>query len=490
MAGSDLQTVTILAYGDENYPGLGGKFLPFSTLFEEDETGELRGKLVQSWEHQPTSGSWLLHLRPDVRWHDGEPFTAHDVEFSIDYYARGGEAPPGACRADVVDDTTLIAANDGRCGIWPFDSWSTMLPRHLLADLDPAEAREWDFWKQPVGTGPYRWVRYVPKTMIEYEANPDYFLGKPEIERVILRFGSTVPMIELLAGNVDAAATWSDVSLEDIPKLGESFQTFWKWFPGRRSFIIWNHQNELFSDVRIRRALTLAIDRPELAEVSNYPTGVPTPDVPLTSSLYRRGGYPEPLPYDPDRARELLEEAGWTDPAGSGVRERHGRPFRFTALIRPAYGTQAVLVQEQLRRVGVRMEVQTLDDNFIGRRLSTGSFDAVVGMDAISLERGLWVTDPDAQPWEWGYFNPSFAALFEEWGQIEYQDPARADSLFLEITKIFREDQPLTYLLPDLLYSVAHRRIRGLSSPYRHDPVPAMEYLWIDEDWVPEEDNS
>lgn len=480
---SALTTVTVLAYGDESYPGYAGQFLAFSTLFEEDETGEMRGKLVRSWEQEPGTNAWTLHLHPAVRWHDGVPFTARDVKFTIEYMARNWEVPPGACQVVVVDDSTAVVTNEGLCGVWPFDTWHEMLPEHLLADLDPAQSREWDFWKEPVGTGPYRWVRYEPKTMIEYEANPDYFLGKPAIDRVILRFGSTAAVLELLAENADAVGTWGEVPLNDLPKLGETFQTFSKWFPGRRTAIYWNHANELFADVEVRRALTLAIDRPELAQVQHYPSDVPTLDVPLTSSLHRRGGYPDPLPHDPDGARELLTASGWTDEDGDGIRERDGRPFEFTALVRSEAYTEAVLVQDQLRRVGVRMEMLQLDGNLVGRRLSTGEFDAAFVMDVISLNRGLWVSDASSQPWEWGYFSPRLAALLAEWQAIEYQDPATADSLFLEIVHIFREEQPLTYLLPDLMYSVAHRRIRGLSSPYRHDPVAAMEYLWIDQDW-------
>jgi peptide/nickel transport system substrate-binding protein len=457
--------------------------LAFSTLFEEDETGEIRGKLVRSWERDPETNAWTLHLRTDVRWHDGVRFTAGDVEFTLEYLKRQWQVPPGGgCPLEVVDDSTLTLPSDGRCGVWPFDTWYRMLPAHLLADLDPAEQREWDFWKEPVGTGPYRWVRYVPETMIEYEANPDYFLGKPSIDRVILKFGSSTASLELLAGNVDAVGTWGGLPLEDFPKLGKTFRTFWKWLPGRRSVIYWNHARDLFADVRVRRALTLAIDRRELAEVRHYPPDVPTPDVPLTSSLYRRGGYPDPLPHDPESAGRLLRESGWIDEDGDGVRDRDGRPFHFTAMVRPEVYTESILVQDQLRRVGVHMELLQLDAVLIGGRLETGSFDAVFSLDMISMNRGLWVADESAQPWEWGYYNARFAEMFGEWQAIEHQDPVRADSLFLDIVHIFRDEQPVTYLLPDLFYSVAHRRIRGLSSPYRHDPVQAMEYLWIEEE--------
>ena len=67
--------------------------------------------------------------------------------------------------------------------------WTIFLPRHLLEDLDPGAFYDWDFWTHPVGNGPYRYVRHVPKTMIAFEANPDYFLGQPKIERVVLKFG-------------------------------------------------------------------------------------------------------------------------------------------------------------------------------------------------------------------------------------------------------------------------------------------------------------
>jgi peptide/nickel transport system substrate-binding protein len=432
---SALTTVTVLAYGDESYPGYAGQFLAFSTLFEEDETGEIRGKLVRSWEQDPGTHTWTLHLRTDVRWHDGVPFTARDVEFTLDYLKRDWGVPPGeGCPLEVVNDSTLTLPGDGSCGVWPFDTWYEMLPEHLLADLDPDERREWEFWKEPVGTGPYRWVRSVPKTMIEYEANPDYFLGKPSIDRVILKFGSSAAVLELLAGNADAVGTWGDLPLNDFPKLGENFRMFWTSLPGRREAIFWNHANELFAEVEVRRALTRAIDQTELAQVQHYPPDLPIPDVPLTSGLFRRGGYPDALPYDPEEARRLLTEAGWTDDDGDGVRERNGHPFRFTALVRSAVYTDAVLVQDQLRRVGVRMEMIALDDNLIGGRMSTGEFDAVFGMDIIGMNRGLWVTDASSQPWDWGYFNPRLAALLAEFRAIEDQDVAIADSLFLEYT--------------------------------------------------------
>ena len=113
-------TVTVLAYGDETYPGYAGQFLAFSTLFEEDETGEIRGKLVRSWERDPETNAWTLHLRTDVRWHDGVRFTAGDVEFTLEYLKRQWQVPPGGgCPLEVVDDSTLTLPSDGRCGVWP-----------------------------------------------------------------------------------------------------------------------------------------------------------------------------------------------------------------------------------------------------------------------------------------------------------------------------------------------------------------------------------
>ena len=134
------------------------------------------------------------------------PVTAEDIKFSIELFANP-DAP--LYEAFWYDIETITARDDFTLAITfskPTNAldcwWDVYYPKHLLEDLDPKKYGSWKFWTEPVGNGPYRYVRHVPRTMIEIEANPDYYLGKPKIERVVFKFGGN-PLIELLSGNVD-----------------------------------------------------------------------------------------------------------------------------------------------------------------------------------------------------------------------------------------------------------------------------------------------
>lgn len=140
------------------------------------------------------------------------------MKFTIELQARPGILFDDAWHdvdSIVVQDDTTLTIHYGR----PKDAlntWMVYWPRHLLDGLDSARFWEWEFWTQPVGNGPYRYVRHVPKTMVELEANADYYAGKPAIDRVTIRFGGATPITELLSETVDIAAWANPV---DVPKV-------------------------------------------------------------------------------------------------------------------------------------------------------------------------------------------------------------------------------------------------------------------------------
>ncbi|HUP01184.1 MAG TPA: ABC transporter substrate-binding protein [Gemmatimonadota bacterium] len=317
---------------------MSAKFLLFLPLARFNEEGELEGRLAKAWEHSPDYREWTYDLRTDVRWQDGVPFTAHDVKFTLDTLSHPDVQyfGPGFIESTtVVDDATV----EIRFGGYPefFAMATVFYPRHLLSHLLPQRFFQWDFWKRPVGNGPYRFVRRLPKTMMEFEANPDYHRGKPRIDRVVLKFVDEAGLTDLLGGGADAV-TFSNPA--QIPKLGNDprFRVYHRLFELVSRAIYWNHAHPPFDDVRVRRALTLAINRRELLRVLNLPESFPVVDGIYTDRQLRRGQLPEPLPYDPAQARELLEAAGWRDLDGDGVRERGGKAFRFTAILPGAAG--------------------------------------------------------------------------------------------------------------------------------------------------------
>ena len=479
-------STVIVPYGDDErvlnpYFDMPAQFLVFLPLVTRNEHGELEGRLAKSWEHSPDYREWTYHLRTDVRWHDGVPVTAHDLKFTLDLLARPDVLSFGSGMFEsitVLDDSTVRVRYPG--ALFSFDWWVVYYPKHLLENLDPKEFSDWEFWTHPVGNGPYRYVRHVPKTMMEFEANPDYYKGKPKIDRVVLKFTGEARLTELLSGNVDAIMEFNST---EIPKLGADprFRVYhWPSITARA--IYWQNDHPLFRDPRVRRALTLAINRRELLQVLNLPENFPIVDGPYTERQLLRGELPEPLPYDPARARTLLDAAGWRDRDGNGVRDRDGQEFRFTAIVFGGWQEMAVYVQDQLRRVGVQMALQTLEAGIVQGRVRIGEFEA-----AFTWARYF----PGILKHEFGedapigYKNAQVVKLVDRVAVTA--DPDARDRIFRELTEIFRADLPVTTLFPSPKTTVAHRRIQGLSTPFRADPVWYMEDLWLEE--LEEEDD-
>jgi len=491
-------TFTVLYDADERifgpYWSVDAWFLMFLPLATWDESGEAIGRLVRSWEHSRDYRTWIFHLRPDVRWHDGVPVTAHDVKWSIELAGN-----PDVLYDDPWHDVDSIRVrNDTTLTIFygrPKDArntWMVYWPRHLLEGLDPAQFYQWKFWIQPVGDGPYRYVRHVPKTMVELEANAEFYAGKPAIDRVVIKFGGDNGITELLSGNVDAIA-WANPA--DVPKLAADprFRVYHQIGPGIPwlQALFWNVRSPLFGDRRVRRALTHAIDRRELLGVLNLPEDLRLTDVLFTGRQYHRGELPPPLGYDPEKARAMLREAGWLDGDGDGVLERAGESLRFTALApQGAAGHAAIYVQAALRKVGVHMEIQTLDMNVLRGRVQGGEFEAVFFPYWNSVDGQIrWLapgldsgdgTQQERRSAGIGYDNPEVARLLAS--VRETADPDQVDSIYRDLAPLIRRDLPITFLYPEVTTYVVHRRVRGLESPFHADPIQFMEQLWIEDE--------
>jgi peptide/nickel transport system substrate-binding protein len=482
----DNNTVIVGCGGDERvffqeYSGDEATYLMFLRLvmLEGEEYGEPQPALAERWEHSDDYRSWTFFLRKDVRWHDGEPVTAHDVKFTLDLRDRQfNELGNGLFRNVILKDdyTVTVTYNKPTDGL---DTYDVYYPKHLLENLDPDKINEWEFWKQPVGNGPYKYVRHVPKTMVEVEANPDYYRGKPKIERVILKFLSgQLHFVELLSGNIDAQSyTNRDILLK---LSGDDRFHFYHWWGSRIAAIYWNHRNPLFSNPAIRRALTMAINRKEFGEVLNYPEGVPIIDVITTRRQFQRKLYPEPYPYDPDKALKILEEAGWRDSDDNGILDKNGKEFRF-ALNTGSGNRTAVFIQDQLKRIGIHMDIQMLAGGVISQRAAKGEFDAIhstiINETLQPLGGHIKIFGEDSPL---GYKNAEMIRLLNLAGDTI--DPDEKDRIYEKIMPIFYEDLPVTLLLPNVQTHIVHKRIKGLISPYRAEPVCNMEYLWIEEE--------
>ena len=243
--------------------------------------------------------------------------------------------------------------------------------------------------------------------------------------------------------------------------------------------IIWQNEHPVFRDPDVRRALSLAINRRELLQVLRFPNSFLVDGV-YTERQFRRGEMSEPR-YDPAEARRLLDEAGWRRRSRDGMRERNGQDFRFTALTLNEFSMPeaALYMQGQLQGLGVHMEMQPLERGALASRVKAREFEAafcpqlILGtVETVPLERFLGEQSPT------GYGNPQLTKLLERLRTTA--DPEAVDQAHREMSDLLRRDQPVAILYcPNWNFAV-HRRVKGLSSPWRADPLRFTDDLWLE----------
>ncbi len=471
---TDGPTLTIhVQGGDERVLGPLGMnwFLVFLGLtVDPDGTENPQPRLLDRWEHTPDYTEWTVHLRDDVRWDDGVPVTAEDVKFSLELWTHPEVLYeyPWFEKITILDSHALqITFKEPVAGtIFTFD-WLAMLPKHLLDTLDVQRIYSWPFWIQPVGNGPYRYVRHVPKVMTELEANPDYYGEKPNIPTIVLRYGGK-PITELLSGNVDIASGITPLEAFQLA-ADPRFQIYHRGHGSWDVAIVWNHRNPLFRDADVRRALTMSIDRRELHRILNYPDEIPIVDVPALKRHHLQGMVPDPLPFARERADRLFTSAGWVDTDNDDVREKDGQEFRFTLSTTAKESAHAVYLQDQLRRAGIRMEISTYDRNALRQRTREHNFDAAIVEYNYIEQFGEFRLS--------GYENPDISRLRDAaWFAIAQNE---VDKHIRELWQIFGAEIPITYLHPKLEFLAAHQRVRGMQNN-RH-LFSIVEHLWIED---------
>jgi peptide/nickel transport system substrate-binding protein len=375
---------------------------------EEDNTA-----LARSYEFfGPDSASLRYRMRSDVRWSDGRPVTAHDAAWTLETQGNPSTASPRMAyneqirSIDVEDDTTLVIHFTRRYPEVFFHTAGNVAPRHLYEDTDPAQLRNHPAVNNPGGgalvvSGPYMIGEWLRGQRLVLVPNPE-FQPQPYIERVVFLpiTEETTRMVEFQTGNVDVLYP---VPFDKIELIRQSVQDA-RFEARRRRFYDYISYNPLahpaFEDAEIRRALGLAIDIDGLIaalQLGEYAEAAGGPYSPIFKLLYDPEAH-APLPYDPDEAARILDEKGWA-PGPDGIRVRDGRPLRFT--LSTNAGNQrradiAQIVQQQWRRIGVDVNIQTLESNTFFDRLSDKDYEASIAGWGVGLApdlSGLWTGD-------------------------------------------------------------------------------------------------
>lgn len=326
-------------------------------------------------------------LRKGIRWFDGEPLTARDVEFT--YRLIIDPKTPTAYKENLkavsafrlIDDYTFEVEYE-KTFAKALVSWAMdILPEHVLKGEDLLNTK---YSRDPMGAGPYMLAEWKAGSRIVLKANPDYFEGKPYIDRVVYRIipDQSTQFLELKAGNLDSMSLTPLQFLYQTsgPGWDGSFNKF-EYLSSGYAFLGFNMERALFKDVRVRQAIDFALDRRELVKGVLYGLGEAA-NGPYKPGTWQYNELIKPRPYDPDKARALLAEAGWTDSDGDGLLDKDGKPLDFTIITNQG-NTQriktGVIIQQRLRDVGIKVELRTVEwAAFIKEFIDKGRFDATI----------------------------------------------------------------------------------------------------------------
>jgi peptide/nickel transport system substrate-binding protein len=359
------------------------------SLVDHDARLRVVPRLAESWEWSPDGRILTFHLRPGVRFHDGTPLTAEDVRFTFERVTDPAtralmwiEPLLPVERLETPDPLTVRVRYRHPYGP-ALHGWDVpILPRPLPGGGAPrAGSRD----RAPVGSGPFRFGAWESGRRLVLLANTDYWGGRPPLDRLVLEIipSQETLLQSLLAGEVDYAALtpaqWQ--GLGNRVSFDRRFRTL-RFVPLFLYYVAWrgDGSNPWFADPRVRRALSLALDR------GGYVDAVLRGQGEIAHTLFHPvagGADPalRPLPFDPAAAGRLLDDAGWRVASPSGGRSRDGVPLRFELLVFSGSEDQvlfAQVMQEALRRIGVGVELRRLDWPTLWGRLREGRFEAAL----------------------------------------------------------------------------------------------------------------
>ena len=453
--------------------------LIYNGLVRYDKDLKIEGELAESWEISEDNLTITFKLHKGVKWHDGAPFTSADVLFNYLLYTDPktptayAESFKQVASAEAPDPYTFRVTYPQ-----PYApaliSWGMPIhPKHLLEGKDITKS---PLSRSPVGTGPYRLSEWSSGEKIVLESNPDYFEGEPYLKRVVYRIipDQSTQFLELKTGSLDFMGL-TPLQFDrqtETPAFKKLFNKY-NYLNFGYSYLGYNLNRTLFQDKRVRQALTYAIDKQEIIEgvllgYGKAATGPYKPDTWVYNTQVKTYGY------DPDKAKQLLAEAGWRDSDGDGILDKDGKSFSFTIVTNQGNDLRAKsgeIIQRRFRQIGVDVQLRIIEwATFLKEFINPGNFDAtILG----------WTGGPEPDQYNiWhssktgprqlnfiGFKNTEVDEILEQGRRtFDLQERKRYYDRFQDI---LAEEQPYTFLyIAEALPALA-KRFRGI------EPAPA-----------------
>ncbi|HLJ26100.1 MAG TPA: ABC transporter substrate-binding protein [Candidatus Angelobacter sp.] len=399
--------------------------LIFDSLVRKDEHFNVQPSLAERWEI-PDPQTYIFHIRHGVRFHDGRPLTAKDVKWTLDSVRDGTviTVKSGAFilinKVEAPDDFTLVihlkepdtpllwSLTDGALGIVPYGS-------------------DKNFNRNPIGTGPFRFVRFDPDSQVILARNDAYWAEHPKIERV--RFAivpdATTRALELRKGSADVTAA-NSLPLDMVRTLRQDHNLEVQQEPGTNLlYVAFNLRDPILKNIRVRQAVAYAIDREPILHYLFADAGRLADSV-LPPQHWAYNGDVDHYPHDPDKANALLDSAGYP-------RGKDGARFHLTMKTSSEETARllAAVMQQQLRDVGIALDIRSFEP-------TTFYADVVKGAFQLYTLRWVGYTNQDPDIFEYVFYTGSFAPKRANRGY--YSNP-RVDKLIEEGRRTLEQER-------------------------------------------------
>lgn len=493
--GSDPQTLNPVTASEMNSFYVNS--LLFDSLIDVDKDANFIPRIATSWDISPDNKVITFHLRKDVKFHDGVALTAGDVKYTFDKIMDPRSLAENK-RGDFefvskveTPDKYTVKVTYKKPFAAALESWGIMIiPKHIYLKEDFLKSK---YNRAPVGSGPYLFEKWDSNQVIILKANPDYWGGKPYLDKVVFKMipDPTVSFNSLVKEDLDVEGIrpiqW--VNMTNTPEFKKKLNKM-KYFTRSYSYIGWNSNgtNPFFKDKKVRQAMTYAMNRRQILDKIFYGLGeiCTGPFYPLS---WAYDSTVQAYPFDLDKSRKLLDEAGWKDTNNDGIRDKKGIPFEFTFLYPSVSKTaeqMASIYQEDLKKIGVKMNTRKMEWVTFTDLIHKGDFQAYTMGWSLSIDPdpyAIWHSSQRKDGLNYvGFKNAEADKLMEEArSQFDIQERAKR---YHRIHQIIHDEQPYTFLFFSPALVGVNKRLQSVEvSPqglglYQHYPG---QLSW----WVP-----
>jgi len=440
-------------------------------------------RLADHWAWSQDSLSIAFHIDPLAKWHDGTPVRSNDIRFT---FQTTTDSTLGSGTKALIANIDSVATPDSATAVFWFHTRAPqqfydatfqmpIIPEHIWKGVPVSAWRASEQARHPIGSGQFRFVRWIPGAAVELAADTANYRGSPKLSRVIWSIAPdfNTAVTRFLSGETDF---FEALRRENLPEVAKHPELRLKQYGGLAYIFAQfnlrdpvNHArpHPIFGNRELRRALTMATDRANLVR-SVYDSLA----IPALGPTVRAYPTTDPnlaqIPFDLARARQILDSLGWRDANGDGIRERNGRPLQFSLAVPNTSKPRvqlAVLLQEQLRQAGVKVDVEQLDFPVLIERERKRAFDAAIGQWSTQPSpgsiRGTWGTAGSRASSGSNYSsyeNPVFDANVDS--ALASFNPGARKAYFTKAYETIIQDAPAIWLAEPLPTVGYHSRLQ------------------------------